>query len=207
MNFELSYTAAETLPADSTERKIVLKYLTLFPNELLLTVVMSVHSTWLSKLNLLIIWVFFFHLFIKNCCWCVSDKKSISFFTHLVGVKMERRSPAVKLVLGILTTSLLPCMKSTGAWIACRVCHWTLVFCSLLVSLNMQGSQRMLEYRVYVELPVTLDVRFECYFFYLPLNLKCVWRCSVVLGKIRILAVFSRLSISLVSSVVPKTYI
>lgn len=54
----------------------------------------------------------------------------------------------------------------------CRVYHWTLIFCSLLVSLNMQGSQWMLEYRVYVELPVTSDASYECYwFFYLPLNL------------------------------------
>lgn len=40
--------------------------------------------------------------------------------------------------------------------------------------LNVQGSQWMLECRVYVELPVTLDASFECYFFYLPLNLKSV---------------------------------
>ena len=148
MNFELSHTAIETLPADSTERKIVLlKSLELFPNELLLTVLVSVHSTWSSKLNLLIILClgFFFHLFIKNCHCYVSGKKSALLFTHLAGVKMERRSPAMRVVCGILTTFLLSCMKSAGVWSACRVYHWTLLFCSLLVSLNIQGSQQILE--------------------------------------------------------------
>lgn len=49
--------------------------------------------------------------------------------------------------------------------------HWYFVHC---LYLNVQGSQWMLECRVYVELPVTLDVSFECYFFNLPLNLKSV---------------------------------
>lgn len=48
----------------------------------------------------------------------------------------------------------------------------------------------MLEYGVYIELPVTLDVSFECYFFDLPLNFKRVCRCSVVCSKIRILVLF-----------------
>lgn len=69
----------------------------------------------------------------------------------------------MKVVLSILTTFLLSCMTSTGALRACRVYQLTLIFCSLLVSLNMQGRQWMLEYRVYIELPVTLDASLECY--------------------------------------------
>lgn len=48
--------------------------------------------------------------------------------------------------------------ESTGVWSACRVVNlWTLVICSLLVSLNMQGSQWMLEHIAYVEMSMTLD--------------------------------------------------
>lgn len=104
MNFELSYTAAEALSADSIQ---------VFPNELLLTV-FSQCAVGLSKLNLLII-LGLFHLFIINCYWYVSDKKSIPLFTHLAGVKKECSSPAVEVVPAILTILQLFCMKSAGA--------------------------------------------------------------------------------------------
>lgn len=96
MHVELSHTAAETLSADSTERKMVVKY---FQVNCCLQ-----SSCWcavgLSKPYLLIILVFF-HLFIKDCYWNVPDKKPIPLFTHLAGVKKECSSPAVEMVPAI----------------------------------------------------------------------------------------------------------
>lgn len=133
MNVELSYAAAEPSPADSTERKMALKYFQV--NCCLQSSCQC--AVRLSKPNLLII-LGFCHLFIKNCYWDVSDKKSIPLFTHLAGVKKECSSPAVEVVPAILTNLQLCCMKSAGAWRACGIQHWTLIFCSLLISLTVQ---------------------------------------------------------------------